>query len=73
MPLTTAERQKRFREKKKAIGKYEDFKAKHAEEVRKCHAKQKEKEKLLSTSAYKRLLVERRLAVKNELQNIAVV
>ena len=64
MPLTGAERQKRFRERKKAKGNYDQYKAKHAEEVRRSLAKQKESEKLSSPSTQSKLEEKRRQAVK---------
>ena len=41
MPLSAAEKMKRRREKLKGLGKYEDYKKKHAEICKKSRAKKK--------------------------------
>ena len=47
MPHSISERQRRFRDKKKQLGQYEVFKAKHREEMKKNREKTKNKKELL--------------------------
>lgn len=41
LPLTSAKKKKRRREKLKRLGRYEDFKAKHRQQAKKVELKQK--------------------------------
>lgn len=60
MPLTAAEKMRRRRQKLKDEGKYEEYKEKHRETVRKCREMKKEQEQKLSKVKQKKLTEERK-------------
>ncbi|KAK6169741.1 hypothetical protein SNE40_020732 [Patella caerulea] len=60
MPLTKAEKQRRYREKLKACGKYDEYKKKHLLQVKKSRSKLKEAENLLTESVKKSKIEEER-------------
>ncbi|XP_077976176.1 uncharacterized protein LOC144432038 [Styela clava] len=64
MPLTAAERQKRFRERQKAEGKIGEFKLKQKEYVRRSREQSRNKENNLSVKEQNMIKQKRRNAVK---------
>ena len=64
MPLTGAQRQRRYTERVRGKGEYDAFKAKHAEQQKNRRIAEKNKVKLLSPSVQKNIDRKRREAVK---------
>ncbi|XP_071826403.1 uncharacterized protein [Apostichopus japonicus] len=64
MPLTNAEKQRRYKEKLKACGKYDHFRERHRNEAQKSRAKQKHLENTLSSTMKKIQQEARRVATR---------